>query len=99
MARSRLFAACVGVVAAALVSGCSGIGSTVDRLPDDAAAKGYVVLPKPVSLPRSRLTAECVPESLCAVMNYWGKSASVEELSYYGRMSTLNGMLSTQVPV
>lgn len=58
-----------------------------------------MVLPKPVSLPQSRLTAECVPESLCAVMNYWGKSASVEELSYYGRMSTLNGMLSTQVPV
>jgi hypothetical protein len=56
-------------------------------------------LSKPVSLPQSRLTAECVPESLCAVMNYWGKSASVEELSYYGRMSTLNGMLSTQVPI
>jgi len=32
-------------------------------------------------------------------MNYWGKSATVEELSYYGRMSTFNGMLSTQVPV
>ncbi len=32
-------------------------------------------------------------------MNYWGKSASVEELSYYGRLSTLNGMLSTQVPI
>jgi hypothetical protein len=58
-----------------------------------------VILPKPVSLPQSRLTAECVPESLCAVMNYWGKSATVEELSYYGRSSTLNGMLSTQVPV
>jgi tetratricopeptide (TPR) repeat protein len=71
----------------------------VDRLPVDAAAKGYVLLSKPVSLPQSRLTAECVPESLCAVMNYWGKSATVEELSYYGRLSTLNGMLSTQVPV
>lgn len=71
----------------------------MSRLPDDAAARGYVLLSKPVSLPQSRLTAECVPESLCAVMNYWGKAASVEELSYYGRLSTMNGMLSTQVPV
>jgi hypothetical protein len=66
-------------------TGCSGIGSTIQRLPDDAAARGYVVLPKPVTLPRGRLTAECVPESLCAVMNYWGKPASVEELSFFGR--------------
>lgn len=32
-------------------------------------------------------------------MNYWGKAASVEELSFYGRNSNLNGMLSTQVPI
>jgi tetratricopeptide (TPR) repeat protein len=32
-------------------------------------------------------------------MNYWGKPASVEELSFYGRESNLNGMLSTQVPI
>jgi hypothetical protein len=36
---------------------------------------------------------------VCAVMNYWGKAASVEELSFYGRTSNLNGMLSTQVPI
>lgn len=89
----------MAAVAAALISGCSGIGSTVTSLPVDATARGYVLLSKPVSLPQSRMTAECVPESLCAVMNYWGKAASVEELSYYGRLSTLNGMLSTQVPV
>jgi len=82
-----------------MVSGCSGIGSTVDHLPVDAAARGYVLLSKPVTLPQSRLTAECVPESVCAVMNYWGKTATVEELSFYGRDSSLNGMLSTQVPV
>jgi tetratricopeptide (TPR) repeat protein len=79
--------------------GCSGIGTTVDHLPVDAAARGYVILPKPVTLPQSRMTAECVPESVCAVMNYWGKAASVEELSFYGRTSNLNGMLSTQVPI
>lgn len=87
------------VSAVSLITGCSGIGSTVDHLPVDAAARGYVLLPKPVTLPRGRLTAECVPESVCAVMNYWGKPASVEELSFYGRNSNLNGMLSTQVPV
>lgn len=32
-------------------------------------------------------------------MNYWGKAASVEELSFYGRSSNFNGMLSTQVPI
>ncbi|HLY72560.1 MAG TPA: tetratricopeptide repeat protein [Planctomycetota bacterium] len=58
-----------------------------------------MLLPKPVTLPQSRLTAECVPESVCAVMNYWGKPATVEELSFYGRSSNLNGMLSTQVPI
>jgi tetratricopeptide (TPR) repeat protein len=79
--------------------GCSSIGTSIDRLPDDAAARGYVLLAKPVTLPRSRLTAECVPESVCAVMNYWGKSASVEELSFFGRTPNMNGMLSTQVPV
>ncbi len=84
---------------AALISGCSGIGTTVSTLPVDAAARGYVLLAKPVALPRSRLTAECVPESVCAVMNYWGKAVSVEELSFYGRSSNLNGMLSTQVPI
>ena len=30
-------------------------------------------------------------------MNYWGKSASVEELSFYGRVPNLTGMLSTQI--
>lgn len=80
-------------------AGCSSIGSTIPRLPDDAAARGYVLLPKPVLLPRGRLTAECVPESVCAVMNYWGKPATVEELSFYGKTPNLTGMLSTQVPV
>lgn len=32
-------------------------------------------------------------------MNYWGKSATLEELSFFGRTPNLNGMLSTQVPV
>jgi tetratricopeptide (TPR) repeat protein len=82
-----------------VLTGCSGIGTTVDHLPIDAPSRGYVLLSKPVSLPQSRLTAECVPESVCAVMNYWGKAASVEELSFYGRTSNLNGMLSTQVPI
>jgi tetratricopeptide (TPR) repeat protein len=96
-----MFRSALGLLPALLIAsaGCSSIGSSIDRLPVDAAARGYVMLPKPVTLPRSRLTAECVPESVCAVMNYWGKSATVEELSFYGRTPNLNGMLSTQVPV
>ncbi|MBI3854478.1 MAG: hypothetical protein HY293_02175 [Planctomycetes bacterium] len=44
------------------------------------------------------MSADCVPESLCAVMNYWGKSASVEELSFLGRTSNVAGIPFTQVP-
>jgi len=88
------FLAFVALAAAAtlLAAGCSGIGTTVDRLPPDAAAKGYVLLPRPVSLPRSRLTADCGPESLCAVMNYWGKPASVQELSFLARNPKAEGI-------
>src|SRR5262245_5155517 len=81
-----------------VAAGCSGVGSLIDRLPDDASARGYVMLPKPLSLPRSRYTSDCVPESLCAVMNYWGKPASIEELSYFARKPDLAGIPFTQIP-
>jgi tetratricopeptide (TPR) repeat protein len=78
-------------------AGCAGIGSKIDRLPPDAAARGYVVLPRPVTLPRSRLTADCGPETICAVMNYWGKPASVQELSFLVRDPKAQGILTTSV--
>ena len=90
-----------GLAAALLaiaVAGCSSVGSLIDRLPDDAPARGYVLLPKPLSLPRSRHTTDCVPESLCAVMNYWGKPASIEELSFLARKPDLAGIPFTQIP-
>lgn len=58
-----------------------------------------MLLPRPVALPRSRLTADCGPESLCAVMNYWGRPASVEELSRAVRDPRLGGIYSTDVPL
>jgi len=89
-------------LAAALVAlaaaGCSSVGSLIDRLPDDSAARGYVLLSKPLSLPRSRQTADCVPESLCAVMNYYGKPASIDELSFLARKPDLTGIPFTQIP-
>ena len=56
------------------------------------------MLPKPLSLPRSRQTTDCVPESLCAVMQYWGKPASLQELSYLARKPDVDGIPFTQIP-
>jgi tetratricopeptide (TPR) repeat protein len=88
----------VALLLAFAAAGCSGVGSLIDRLPDDAPARGFVLLPKPLSLPRSRYTADCVPESLCAVMNYYGKPASIEELSFLARKPDLAGIPFTQIP-
>jgi tetratricopeptide (TPR) repeat protein len=88
------------VLASAFVflAGCSGIGTSIDRLPENAAARGFVVLSRPVTLPRSRLTSDCGPESLCAVINYWGKSASVQEISLLVRDENVKGIPTTRVP-
>ncbi len=40
-----------------------------------------MVLPRPLTLPKSRLTADCGPESLAAVMDYWGRPADVRDVS------------------
>jgi tetratricopeptide (TPR) repeat protein len=83
-----------GLAAASLyLAACSPIGGTkVDRLPDNAASRGFVVVSRPVALPRSRLTADCLPESICAVVNFWGKSASVQELSILVRNPEVPGI-------
>ena len=94
----RAGAALAAALVALAVAGCSSVGSLIDRLPDDSAARGYVLLPKPLSLPRSRYTMDCVPESLCAVMNYYGKPASIEELSFLARKSDMAGIPFTQIP-
>ena len=94
----RSAASLAAALLALAAAGCSSVGSLIDRLPDDSAARGYVLLPKPLSLPRSRQTQDCVPESLCAVMNYYGKPASIEELSFLGRKPDLAGIPFTQIP-
>lgn len=83
--------------AAFLAAGCSGLGSRVDRLPPDAAARGYVVLPRPVTLPRSRLTADCGPESLSAVLQYWNKPITVQDISRLVRDPGTPGILTHTV--
>jgi tetratricopeptide (TPR) repeat protein len=69
------------VAVAALLTGCSGLGSRIDRLPENANRQGYVTVSKPVTVPRSSVESDCGPESVCAVMHYWGKPASVAEIS------------------
>lgn len=86
-----------GVVLLLSVS-CSGIGTRLSALPLDAAARGFVTLSRPVILPQSRLTADCGPESLCAVIAFWGKTATVEEVSRRLRNPLLQGVFSTDIP-
>ena len=81
-----------------LLAGCSVLGSRVDRLPDNARAQGYVVVSKPVTLPRSIVDSDCGPESICAVMHYWGKSASVTEISSLIRDPGQPGIYSPDLP-
>ena len=52
-----------------------------------------------MTLPRSRLSADCGPETLCAVVTYWGKPASVEELSHLVRDPNVGGIYSADVPL
>ncbi len=73
------------------------MGETVDRLPPDAGARGYVVLQKAVQLPKSRLTSDCGPESFCAVMHYWGRPAEVHEISPLVRDPDARGTLPNRL--
>ncbi len=82
------------------LAGCvTGVGTTVERLPLDAAARGYVLLQKPAPLPKGRLTAECGPEALCAVMNYWGRAAEVHEISPLVRDPEARGTPASRLAV
>ncbi len=84
-------------LAALAITGCSFPGRVVDRLPPDSVSRGFRVLPRPVVLPRSRLTSDCGPEAVCAVMTYWGKAASVREISLMLRQPGIQGSFSTQI--
>lgn len=85
-------------LAAAFLAGCAGFGTVVDRLPPDAAARGFRLIGRPVTLPRSRVTADCGAESLCAVFDYWEKPVSLLEVSVDVRRQGDAGMLSTDLP-
>jgi tetratricopeptide (TPR) repeat protein len=85
------------VLSFCILTGCSGIGSRLSSIPDNAAGLGYVLVSRPVSLPKSAMTSDCGPESICAVMNFWGKSASVQELSLLVRDANVDGILTTRV--
>lgn len=58
-----------------------------------------MTLEKPVTLPRSRLTADCGPESIFAVMTYWEKPASLQQISRAMRDPRMSGVLSTDFPL
>jgi tetratricopeptide (TPR) repeat protein len=81
-----------------LLAACSNVGTLIDRLPENAAAQGYVLVSKPVTLPKSRLSSDCGPEAVCAVINYWGKPATVEEISMLVRDPKVTGIFSADLP-
>jgi hypothetical protein len=84
--------------AALLLAGCSSLGSRLDRLPDNARGQGYVIVSRPVTLPRSRVDSDCGPESICAVIQYWGKPASISEISVLIRDPQTPGIYSPDLP-
>ncbi|HXX95100.1 MAG TPA: tetratricopeptide repeat protein [Planctomycetota bacterium] len=81
-----------------LLAGCSALGSRLDRLPDNARSQGYVVVSKPVTLPRSKVESDCGPESICAVIQYWGRPASISEISELIRDPNTPGIYSPDLP-
>ncbi len=90
-----------GVAACTLfaLTACStSIGTPIDRLPDDYAARGYRVLAKPAPLPRGHVTFDCGPEALCAVLQYYNLPADVLEVTRLIYDPRKNGTYSPKIP-
>lgn len=83
---------------AAALAGCVGFGVRLSALPPDAAAQGYRVVGRPLTLPRGRVSADCGPEALAAILRYWGRPADVDEITARIYRSDLEGTLSTALP-
>jgi tetratricopeptide (TPR) repeat protein len=82
----------------AFLAGCTGLGTVVETPPVDLEVRGYRLLPKPLTLPKSHQSDDCVPEALCAIMSYWDRPVSVPELALLGRQMGLQGMVFTSIP-
>jgi hypothetical protein len=66
----------------AVLAGCgSPLGTRIDSFPSDASSQGYRLLPRPILLPRGETSYDCGPESVAAVLQYWGKPVEVTTLS------------------
>ena len=52
-----------------------------------------------MDLPKSQLTADCGPESVCAVLNYWNRPVTVEDISAIVRDRGKQGILSSDLPL
>lgn len=81
-----------------LLTACSGgMGRRIEGLPSDSSARGYIVRGETLTLRKGRLPLYCGPEALCAVMEFWGESADVEQIARAvydsGRGGTLPSVL------
>jgi len=81
-------------LAAAALVGCAGYGTLVGSVPTDA---DYRVVTRPAPLPRGRVTADCGPEALAAVLAFHGKPADVDEITRRIYRADLKGTLSTAI--
>ncbi len=81
------------VLLAIAAAGCSSYGRRVAEVP--AGVDGYRLLSRAAHLPQGRVTADCGPEALCAVLSYFGKRADVNELTLRLYRPELEGTLST----
>lgn len=55
------------------------------------------MLPRPLLLPQGRVTYDCGPETLCAVMAYWGRPVAVELASRHLQSAERRGTLPPEL--
>ncbi|MBI2932936.1 MAG: tetratricopeptide repeat protein [Planctomycetes bacterium] len=76
------------------IAGCAGFGMRVPALPEGG---DYRLVSRSAALPRGRVTADCGPEALCALLLFYGKPADVDEITARVYRRDLQGTLSTAI--
>ncbi|MBI3267747.1 MAG: C39 family peptidase [Planctomycetes bacterium] len=70
----------------------------VAALPEDPEKAGFVYV-RGATLPRGKTLYDCGPESLTAILQFWGKTCSVEEVAEKTFFKDKQGTLSLDLPL
>ncbi|MBI5369057.1 MAG: C39 family peptidase [Planctomycetes bacterium] len=100
-ARRVALPACTALLGLAL-AGCTGwlphYQHGIAELPDDPVKAGFVYV-KGAALPRGKTLYDCGPESLTAILQFWGKHCTVEEVAAKTYFKQKQGTLSLDLPI